>query len=69
MSQSNGNLSNHKLSLVLLEPTVLDQMSEELTAFNEVHDKEYSKLVLEHVIHADDEWVIDGVKDLFLQLK
>ena len=44
-------------------------MSEELTTFDEVHKEENSDRVLENVLHADDEWVINIVEDIFLKLK
>lgn len=69
VTESYGYLSDHKLSLIFLEPTVFDKMTEQLTTLNKVHDKEYSILVLENVIHTDYEWMINCIQDLLLQLK
>ena len=66
VTQGDGNLSNHKLSLIFLKSTIFDQMSEQLPSFNEIHDEENSVLVLENVVHTDYEWMIDCVENFFL---
>ena len=62
-------MSNHELSLVVAKSANLDQMPEELTALNEVHQEIDACLVTEHVVHADDEGVVHLVQDLLLQLE
>ena len=42
-------------------------MAEELTTLNEIHNEEDSVLILEYVIHADQERVLFAEKNLFLQ--
>ena len=66
VTQGDGNLSNHKFSLIFLEPTIFDQMSEQLTSFNEIHDEKNSVLVLENIVHTDYEWVVYCVENFFL---
>ena len=69
MSKSNGNLSYHESGLVLWEPSNLNQMSEELSALNEVHEEEYPQVVLKHIVHAHDEWMLDRVQNLLLKFQ
>ena len=58
MTKSNSYLGNHKLSLLFSESSIFDQVAEELTSFHEVHDKENSKLILEHIVHTNNKWMI-----------
>jgi len=69
VAESDGNLGDHKASLFFWEASLLDEMSEQLASLDEVHDEEDSELVLEHVIHGDNEWMLDVVEDLLLQFK
>lgn len=67
--KGNGHLSYHELSLLLSEFSNRAQVAEELTTLNEIHDEENSVLVLEDVIHADQERVLFAEENLFLQKK
>jgi len=67
--KGNGHLSYHELSLLLAEFSNRAQVAEELTTLNEIHHEEYSVLVLENVVHADQERVLFAEENLFLQKK
>lgn len=43
-------------------------MSEEFTTLDKMHHKIDSELILEHIVHANEELVFDCVQDLFLKL-
>jgi hypothetical protein len=53
---------------VLLRETLdLHEMAEKLTSLNEFHEEVDAMLVLEDVLHIDEEGVVDGVEDIFLK--
>lgn len=68
MRQCESDLSRKELGLVLREHTHFDQVAEELTALDELHQEVDTVLILEDVLHVDQEWVIDLAQDVFLQL-
>jgi len=68
MRQCESDLSRKELGLVLREHTHFDQVTEELTALDELHQEVDTVLILEDVLHVDQEWVIDLAQDVFLQL-
>ena len=68
MSQRHGYLSYKESSLILFEPFHFNKMSEKLAAFDEFHDKVYSEIVLEDILHVHDEGMIHLEEDVFLQL-
>jgi hypothetical protein len=68
MPKGDGDLDNHEARLFLREALDLVKVAEELAALDEVHEEVDSVLVLEHVVHAHDEGVLDRVEDIFLEL-
>ena len=52
----------------LRELSHLDEMTEELATFDELHEEVDAELVLEHELHINQERVVDGVEDIFLKL-
>lgn len=44
-------------------------MAEQFSTFDEVHQEIDSKIILENVVHADNEWMLDIVEDVFLKLQ
>ena len=44
-------------------------MTEQFSTFDKVHKEVDSKIVLEDIVHADYEWVLDIIKNVFLKLK
>lgn len=44
-------------------------MSKQLSSFDKVHEEENSKLILEHVVHGNDEWVLNVVENFFFKLE
>ena len=69
MPERNGDLGDHELGLFFVESSHFDKMPEKFTTLNKLHDKENSIFVLENVIHADDERMINIEEDLLLQVK
>merc|ERR1712226_1700243 len=69
MTKGNSYLSNHVLSLILSKSSVLYQMSEKLTTFNEIHNEENSKLVLENIVHTNNEWVANCIENFLFKLQ
>jgi len=53
----------------MLESSDLHKMSEKLTTLNEIHEEINSISITENIIHTNDEWMIDFVKNLFFELK
>jgi hypothetical protein len=43
-------------------------VSEQLPALDKFHEEVYSKLVLEHIVHADNERVLNCIKNILFQL-
>jgi len=44
-------------------------MAEKLTALNEIHNEENSELILENIVHTDNEWMADVVQDLLFEFQ
>lgn len=68
MSKSHSNLGSKELSLFFRELFDGNQMSEQLSALHKVHQKVDSVVILEHVLHVDQEGVVNSVKNIFLKL-
>jgi len=68
VSQSYRDLCDHEPRLVLGEPFHFVMVSEQLSTLDKFHDEVYSKLVLEHIVHADDERVLYCVENILFQL-
>ena len=68
MSQCECDLGSKEFSLVLREHAHFDQVAEELAALDELHQEVDTVLILEDILHVDQEWVIDLAQDVFLQL-
>ena len=66
--QGEGDLGCKELGLVLGEHAHLDQVAEELATLDELHQEVDAVLVLEDVLHVDQEWVVDLPQDVLLQL-
>ena len=58
MVKSDGHLSNHELCLIFFKAANSNQMSEKLSTFDKVHNKEYSVLILENIGHTDKKIVL-----------
>lgn len=69
MTKTKDNLGNEESCLFFIKSLHLIQMTEELTSLNEVHQEVNSEVVLEHIIHAHDEWVLHVVKNVLFKLK
>jgi len=57
-----------ELGLVLGEVADLDEMAEELAAFDELHQEVDPVIVLEHILHINQEWVVYLAQNIFLEL-
>jgi hypothetical protein len=57
MIKSYGNLSDHEFRLFFTKSAISNYVTEKLSTFNEVHDKEYSMIVLENIRHANQKVV------------
>lgn len=68
MRQSERDLGCKELGLVLREHAHFDQVAEEFATLDELHQEVDTVLILEYVLHVDQEWVIDLAQDVFLQL-
>ena len=68
MCQGHCYLSSEELSLVLGETLDSDQVSEQLTTLDKLHEKVNSKLILEDILHVNKEGMLDGIQNIFLQL-
>lgn len=66
--QSHGNLCDKEACLIFAEPFHFDKMSEQFTALDELHDEINAEVILEDVLHVNDERVINLKKDVLLKL-
>ena len=69
MCQGHCYLSSEELSLVLGETLDSDQVSEQLTTLDKLHEKVNSKLILEDILHVNKEGMLDGIQNIFLALE
>ena len=67
MSKCQGNLCSEESYMVLWEALYLHEMAEELSTLDELHEEIDSVLVLEDVLHINEEGVVDGVEDVLLK--
>lgn len=67
MAQRQGYLRSKETNVVLREAFDLHEMAEKLSALNELHQEVNSVLVLEDVLHVDQEGVVNGVKNVLLE--
>jgi len=67
MAQRKGNLRSEETHVVLGEALDLHEMTEKLSALNELHQEVNSVLVLEDVLHVDQEGVVNGVKNVLFK--
>lgn len=67
VSQSNSNLCDLEPRLLFGEPFHLVKVSEQLPSLDEFHQEVYSKLILEHIVHANDERVLDCIENVLFQ--
>lgn len=68
MTYSDGDLSSIELRSLLREAGSISQVHEKLTTSHKPHDKEYLRLRLEHIAHANKEWMVSLHENLFLKL-
>lgn len=68
MCQGHCYLSSEELSLVLGETLDSDQVSEQLTTLDKLHEEVNSELILEDELHVNKEGVLNGIQNIFLQL-
>lgn len=61
-------MGSEELSLVLREHTNLYQVAEKLTSLDKLHQEVDTKLVLEDVLHINEEWVVDLAQNVLLEL-
>ena len=68
LSQCHGHLHRVEACSVFSKPLLNLELSEKFTSPHELHDKVNSQIVLEHVVHANKERVLDAFKQNFLLL-
>ena len=68
MSKRQSDLSRKKLSLLFLESLNRDQVSKELATLDENHQEIDSKIVLEHILHIDQEGMVDLIENIFFEI-
>lgn len=68
MSEGKRNLCRKELGLVLGEHAHLDKMTEELATFDKFHQEVDAVLVLEHVLHVNQERMVNLAEDVLLKL-
>lgn len=64
-----GDLCRVEFRLILGKALLLRKVLEELATLDKVHDEINSIGLLEHVVHSDDEWMVDLKQDQFLDFK
>ena len=68
VAESEGHLGTVEANTFEWKPLVNENLVEDLSSLDEVHDEVQSDLVLEHVVHLDDEWMICLPQNVLLQL-
>lgn len=68
MSQGHCYLGSEELCLVLRETLYSDQVSEQLTTLDKLHEEVNSELILEDELHVDQEGMLDRIQNIFFQL-
>lgn len=66
---SHHNLGSVKLDRSFGKPLAFQEMLVELSSSYERHHKVKSELVLEHIVHTAQEWVLSLQKNVSLQLR
>lgn len=61
MTKGYCNLSYHESSFLFFKSTDFNQMPKKLTTFDKIHQKENSELILEHVIHWNNEGMVNFI--------
>ncbi len=68
MCQCKRNLRREELRLFFLKALNSHQVSKKFTTLHEVHEEVNPELVLEDILHINQERVINRVEDIFFQL-
>lgn len=68
MGKSEGYLSCKEFGLVLGEHAHLNQVAEQLTSLDKLHEEVDTELVLEDVFHVDEERMVNLTQDILLKL-
>lgn len=66
MAECQGDLCCEESHMRLREALDLHEMAEELSTLDEFHEEVDPVLVLEDVLHVNEEGVVDGVEDVLL---
>ena len=67
--KSKSNLSRIEASALLSETALFRKMLEEFTSLNEVHDKVDAEVLDEHVVHGDNEGMVNLIQYLLFQMQ
>jgi len=67
VSNSNCHLGSIEQNLALLESLLTLENFVKFSTSNEWHDKVKSKVVLEKIVHTDQEWMITLEHDIFFE--
>ena len=57
MTEGQCNLSSIEPSSILRESFEINDLFEQLPTFNKVHQEIYPDVILEHILHAHNEWM------------
>ena len=66
IAKSKCNLSPVESHLLFWEPLLLNDLGEQLSSLDVVHQEVNANIVLEDVVHLDDEWMSGALKDVLL---
>lgn len=68
MGEGKGDLGREELGLVLREHADFDQVTEQLASLDKLHEEIDSELILEDILHVDEEGVVYLAQNIFLEL-
>lgn len=68
MSKGNCDLGNKESCLIFPESLDFNKMPEQLPSLDELHNEVYAEIILEHILHVHDKWVVNRVQDILLKL-
>jgi len=58
IADSQNDLGNHELRLIFRKSLLSQNMTEKITTLDKLQNEKDSIIILEHILHANEEWVL-----------
>jgi len=66
MSQGKSDLQGKEFDFLFREVLDFDKVAEEFTTLYKLHQEINTPFVLEHILHIDQEWVVNSIENILL---